>query len=589
MSSRKSAGQSSSRRKPSSKGHVPFTDDPEHGKRTGISIPRGRRDTEGFEDFEDVLTGTLGQQPAPRVTNNAAAKARSRRKSTPRRSTLPGNDESTDEENDDSESDSGNEQLVDYDLGGDGGDDNDHEPVRSKSWVPPSRDAEMYSPDDLSRSVRRNASQPSFSTTISKSAKSSRRLDPPSPPTVEDDDSDDDAPAPFDDDGPPPADFDDGDFPPLDRDNAPPEADHQDQQMEDYAPKSARSSRTRVSVSPSASPAGKKRPRKERGSEKRDDDTEDDTGPTMVGDDDLHDLPDEVEQDDPEEEARPRKKPRAPRSKKPQPAWLLHVDDDEAEERGLRRGTRQRFAPLDFWRLEKVVYGRPDQGQAVVPVIKEVIRRPETPPKTRPRGKPAKAAAKKSKSKKSKTDDTDVSGSERDATPSHEKGLDDHTDPNGEVRDYITGDVVRRRVAVTKHMVQTKAAERDDFRFQKMFGEAEFFAAGQLYIPVGKKKPVKPSRDNAYVFFLHEGAVRFQVHHTEYQLTTGGQFFAPRGNHYLIKNIGKRPARIFFAQARKVAPESEVAPDIATPRKPSTGPASSPQRPSEPIPSSSRG
>lgn len=131
-------------------------------------------------------------------------------------------------------------------------------------------------------------------------------------------------------------------------------------------------------------------------------------------------------------------------------------------------------------------------------------------------------------------------------------------------------------MAFTAAMVNPKPAEKDDFLFQKIFGDGDFIAAGQLLIPPGKKKPVKPSRDNSYVFYLIEGAVRFQVHQSEYVITTGGMFMAPRGNYYLIKNVAARPARIFFAQARKVAPEGAVAPLVSTPRRHSGTPSGVP-------------
>src|SRR5882757_6099489 len=57
---------------------------------------------------------------------------------------------------------------------------------------------------------------------------------------------------------------------------------------------------------------------------------------------------------------------------------------------GLRRGRRFRYPPLDWWRLEKVVYGA-DEGQAndedddndkaitLVPPIKAILRVPQEP------------------------------------------------------------------------------------------------------------------------------------------------------------------------------------------------------------------
>jgi centromere protein C len=37
------------------------------------------------------------------------------------------------------------------------------------------------------------------------------------------------------------------------------------------------------------------------------------------------------------------------------------------------------------------------------------------------------------------------------------------------------------------------------FSFQKIFGDSDFFAAGVMKIPVGGRKPNKPSKENTFV------------------------------------------------------------------------------------------
>ena len=37
------------------------------------------------------------------------------------------------------------------------------------------------------------------------------------------------------------------------------------------------------------------------------------------------------------------------------------------------------------------------------------------------------------------------------------------------------------------------------FKYQKVFGEDQFMAAGVVFVPVGGEKPGKDSRDNSYV------------------------------------------------------------------------------------------
>ena len=59
-------------------------------------------------------------------------------------------------------------------------------------------------------------------------------------------------------------------------------------------------------------------------------------------------------------------------------------------------------------------------------------------------------------------------------------------------------------VAFTAKMLAPKAAAQGAFFFQKIFGDGDFMAAGQLIIPPGGKKPSKGSKDNTYVrvFYL---------------------------------------------------------------------------------------
>jgi len=54
-------------------------------------------------------------------------------------------------------------------------------------------------------------------------------------------------------------------------------------------------------------------------------------------------------------------------------------------------------------------------------------------------------------------------------------------------------------IAFTANMVQPKAAANNDWFFQKVFGDGEFIAAGQLIIPPKGRKPSKGTKDNTYV------------------------------------------------------------------------------------------
>ncbi|KAF7367315.1 CENP-C-C domain-containing protein [Mycena sanguinolenta] len=263
--------------------------------------------------------------------------------------------------------------------------------------------------------------------------------------------------------------------------------------------------------------------------------------------------------EDEEEEERPPPKKRikatpAPASKpkviRTRPLQKENRDDPE----GVRRSQRIPYPPLEYWRGERRVYGPRDPGQKrQVPHITEIIRLPKEPPA------PPRAAAKRKRARSRTTEETEVIEREViveiDAS-NPENGWDDDTDPNAVVLDYRSGKPVSRRVAFLANMfnptpANVKGAD-DAWAFQKIFGDGDFMAAGQLIVPVGKRKPSKGTKDNTYIFYVVEGAVSVVIGETSLVLATGGMFMVPRGNSYFIENIADRDAKLFFTQARKI-------------------------------------
>ncbi|EPS94770.1 hypothetical protein FOMPIDRAFT_1169346 [Fomitopsis schrenkii] len=240
------------------------------------------------------------------------------------------------------------------------------------------------------------------------------------------------------------------------------------------------------------------------------------------------------------------KKPRG-RPKGSKNNVLRDVTPNDENTDGLRRGRRLRYKPLEWWRCEKVVYGRRESGTSYVPTIKEIHRIPKEEPQ--PLG--AKHRRKRPPRSQSKAGD-DAQGA---LVYNPEEGWDEDTQAEAPIIDWRSKDEVLKRIAFTAKMVTPKAATNKDFYFQKIFGDADFIAAGELVIPPDGQKPTKSTKDNTFVFYVIEGAVNLTVHRTSFILATGGMFLVPRGNMYHIRNICERDARIFFAQARKVSEE----------------------------------
>lgn len=218
----------------------------------------------------------------------------------------------------------------------------------------------------------------------------------------------------------------------------------------------------------------------------------------------------------------------------------------------VRRSTRHRYTPLEYWRGERAIYGRAsvrlggsrhrvrdsaEQDGAdetagddtieadafedapiksyAVPVLREVIRiRRDVDEGTfsglkikrkginGSKGRPVKRTVKRKRSRKADGESDDEDDGEVDPTqPTRhpEEGWDEATDPHGMVWDVERQSEVERRIACPISQVRPKTAINSDFAFEKVFGVDDYMAAGILEIPVGGGKPSKPTKDNNYV------------------------------------------------------------------------------------------
>lgn len=258
------------------------------------------------------------------------------------------------------------------------------------------------------------------------------------------------------------------------------------------------------------------------------------------------------------------------RQKRPKKARHItdYINEDDDDATSLRRSKRRHYPPLEYWRQERVVWGRRENGRSAVPVIKEIITIPK--PDAEPLGaKKRKRGTRKPRSKSTPSSPPPVRVREEIRiieVENPELGWDDATPSTGVIVDWTSKEEVERRVAYPARMVSPKPAQGYDYFFHKIFGDGDFVAAGHLVIPPGAEKPTKPTKDNTYIFYVVEGAIECKVHRTSFVLATGGSFMVPRGNQYYIKNISSRDVKLFFAQARKV-PANEVAtPSIIRPR-----------------------
>ncbi|EEB87204.1 hypothetical protein MPER_15542, partial [Moniliophthora perniciosa FA553] len=192
----------------------------------------------------------------------------------------------------------------------------------------------------------------------------------------------------------------------------------------------------------------------------------------------------------------------------------------------VRRSLRTSYKPLQYWRNEKVVYGRPSRQSEhiLVPHIKEIIRIPEEP--VEPLGKRRKRSTRSRSRALGGGTATPAPSDDPDDFP--EKGWDDDTPERGLVIDWRTKELVEKRIACLAKNVIPQQANNSDWEFQKIFGDEQFIAAGQLIIPVGSRKPNKTTKDNTYVFCVLEGAVNVKINDLSMVLCQGAMFMVPR-------------------------------------------------------------
>ncbi|KAG8896295.1 hypothetical protein FRC01_011902 [Tulasnella sp. 417] len=322
--------------------------------------------------------------------------------------------------------------------------------------------------------------------------------------------------------------------------------------------------------------------------------TPDDDGQFDLGggfDEEQQQEEEEVEEREPSESPRSKrarlakeKKEKAEQKRKPlrqkdpnaQPKKTKRIfepqSDDDGDDTGLRRGKRQRYAPLDWWRGEHAVVRRPRAGEAPVPIISGIVRIPEARPEPFAKKNRRRGTTKPPSSKgNAKAEEVYVDNPD--------DGWDAETEQDALVIDYDTKEEMEKTIAQTAAMLNPKQPLNASYAFQKVFTDGEFVAGGVLEIPVGGKKPSKPARDNTYLFYCIEGAVRVMVHRSTFIIARNGMFMVPRGNQYYLENISDHSCKLFFAQARKVTEKMIPSPTKRTSIAPAAREASASQTP----------
>lgn len=289
----------------------------------------------------------------------------------------------------------------------------------------------------------------------------------------------------------------------------------------------------------------------------------------------------------------------------------------EQQKQGVRRSTRQKWAPMDEWRNEYVVYSRAAEGAgAVMPTVSKIA----TPTKfdnvferKRPAYKRKNPEAKEEKHEDTKEDkQEDTKEEKHEDTKKAKKGgqkkekkhkiekkqspsvqFNDVPEVPGDMQysddDYEAGDVVVPRapldptckvrnkhsnklhmavVAKSQEMVSLEplvpAIASDEPKLDrarlpqggKMFEENDF-SSGILKLPpmAVKHFEMATQSETFYVAKCATNALEFRINRSKMKLSQGDSFTIPASNVYYLKNLSQtKPALLYFVLVKHPVP-----------------------------------
>lgn len=220
---------------------------------------------------------------------------------------------------------------------------------------------------------------------------------------------------------------------------------------------------------------------------------------------------------------------------------MTYFPGAEINELGQRRGCRIKMEPLRYWANEKVCYGRAEDPSITLPVIVQVIKKPELDDPTFAMGL----------TRKRRRNPAEGNGN---VNKLRAQAYGPECDVEAAVQRYeIPGEEEMRLVALSHHHVQGDPVKDCSFRIHTIFTEGSYMSSGQLIFPPASQKPTKNSARHALVFYVITGSFRVEINRTSLVIGPGGQFHVPRANHYTITHISGDTTvegRLFFCHCK---------------------------------------
>lgn len=258
------------------------------------------------------------------------------------------------------------------------------------------------------------------------------------------------------------------------------------------------------------------------------------------------------------------------------------IGNDNRQSEGVRRSTRVKVAPLEYWRNEKIVYRKKsdkpvleidriitfdhDQDEEEERLIqskkkpkKQSVRtRPYNYiPTGRPRGRPRKSKASLMNNLNPNADLLQEIRSGDVSTAEWLKYGILEAEVNGS-----KGQVSDQIIAFAPNVSQSeqiKETADESFALEVLFDKnKDQFASGVLKLPINGKKKLSDSYNACVTFFVIQGILEFWITGKSFIMTEGSSFQVPAFNEYSFENKGNNEVRLFFVQVTVLEQDREL-------------------------------
>lgn len=224
------------------------------------------------------------------------------------------------------------------------------------------------------------------------------------------------------------------------------------------------------------------------------------------------------------------------------------------ESTSLRRSKRTRVKPLDFWRNERIIYTRADEGfisekdntlindlkKIPLQEITEIIHVKDTDPKPKKR-KVTRKTLKKGETIKQNESLDPLWFDE--GVKEVEVFLDDDTTAKQEVAWTATGVSFRNTGDNDK---------TEYFLAAPLFRSSKgSISSGLINLPQNGYKSLRSSNDMTCIFHVTQGRIEVELNQDRFVVLTGCSFIVPNSNIYSLRNVGQQSATLFFVQCRE--------------------------------------